>query len=257
MDNANQQNTDGNDATPLADHPTPARGTIRKEYNNDVELDSVVTHIADLFASGDDDIEDEGDYRRTVTIEFPDDASILYDISHVEVPIRMVLDRILQEEYCPAADVAGLRDDYYGGDREEDHDLECFPGPTCTWEERAELQVARKRSAGERANARARVEARRSSLCSDEDLRAKFPNELAAIEIERELIVALLKVVEARWQVFVLERDRLTEGQANLRREELFAEASRIRELKEGPAMRMDALRNRFYALKDKHDHPA
>lgn len=256
MENSDLPHADSNDAISVVEHSTAARAVIRENDNNDAELDSVVDDVANLSAS-DDDPEDEDEYPRTIRIRFPNEAAILHDISEVEISIRKILDHIISQDSEEAEEIIRLRDDFYGGDSGDDNILMSSPGPSFSWEERAELQVERRRSEGERARARARLQNSDTQIVGYDEVMATYPNECAEIRIERDVIFALMKVVEARWRVFVLERDRLTEEQANSRREELYAEANRLDELRAENSERSLALCERLDARRNTADRPA
>lgn len=237
--------------------------TTRDDLRAAADLDNVIEGVHDITDGGSEgeDVADESGYTRRVRIPIPIDAADIYDIGEIEVSIRMVLTALAAD--CPrkAASVTALRDDFFGGDHEDDYDWSCMKRaePDMGWELRAELAVERRRGAAKRAAARAKLEAEAASIVEQQaafcvgsgaaHLAADVENEIMAISVECEIVETLQRALEAQWQAFVLERHHYTDEQANKRRAQLLSEAEDLRMRDSGASARLRDLSTGFYEL--------
>lgn len=193
-------------------------------------------------------------YPRRISIPVPPAASYIYGISNIEVPVRLILTALAAD--CPrgAATIAAMRDDFFGGDHEDDHEWATSGGcePDIGWEKRAELAVLRRLGFAQRDAARAAL---LSEAASRSNHHRPFPvafeaapisdeveNEIKAIEVEFEIVETLQRALALDWQAFVLERHHYTNEQADRRRAQLLEKAQDLKMRDEGASARLREL---------------
>lgn len=201
---------------------------------------------------------DEG-YPRRISIPLPRTAANIYGISNIEVPVRLILTTLAAD--CPrtATTIAAIRDDFFGGDHEDDIHWTCVEGfdPDIGWEQRAEMAVERRIGAAKRDAARAALQAEAASTVEHQatfrvapdaaHLTADVENEIWAIAVECEIVEMLQKALALDWQAFVLERHHYTDEQADRRRAQLLEKAEDLRSREEAASARLREMSVGFY----------
>ncbi|EHK53638.1 hypothetical protein [Allomesorhizobium alhagi] len=225
-------------------------------------LDDVLVDVANILAVDAKGVDDDEDlyYERAVTIEVPDDAADIHDISYISVPIRDVLTWFAENNPEVAERVLQLRDDFFAGDREQDYGHYVSPSTRrfMTPEERAVARVARSKGREARAAQRAALEADSEAYDEAERMMWRpFKKEREALEREREAHWERAAALDAEWEDFALERetwdnDRQTREEA--RRAELQAKTDALCADQEAWCERWAELGQKAYVSQQRED---
>ncbi|MCF6117135.1 hypothetical protein L2449_09435 [Mesorhizobium muleiense] len=155
-------------------------------------------------------------YHRFVEIKLPPDARFEFNVGDLRVPCRDILTWAAQA--CPeeAPKLIGIRDQFYAGDEEDDHEFG-FDGAdpnVPTPEQLAIKRVERARLAAQReAKAREIIEAEARNVASAAESGAFFEPARRAVAPERLALRNKHKELDAAWDEFVIQREAWTPEQ--------------------------------------------
>jgi hypothetical protein len=194
-----------------------AEREFRFDENVDEEnaaIDQVISDIKISLDKDGDKFERDvpaDEYDRTITVHFPQEVEIAYDVAYIEVPIRDFLTWFAEKNQEHAVYISELRDDFYAGDDEFDYHLDVGSSRdlSTTPEMRAVAKVARSRGREQRAAKRSALEAEYKAEVEAEkstwlpDLALKETLEAERLELFDERPAAL----DAEWESFVLDRE--------------------------------------------------
>lgn len=151
------------------------------------------------------DYHSEEEYGREITIQFPSEASIIYNIEFIDIPVRLLLSFLAEADPGNREVLLKLRDDFYCGDHELDHDHHVEPSHIFVSEiVRAETAVKRQRTTSERLKAKAELEAEaKAERERTAWLWAPFDREKRKLESERNRLFDLKDALHAEWVCLV------------------------------------------------------
>jgi hypothetical protein len=162
-----------------------------------------------LSALSEADEEEAGDcdeeYEREITIQFPPEASIIYNIEYADIPVRLLLSCLAGTDPENRDALLKLRDDFYCGDHELDHGHHVEHSHLFVSEiVRAEITAKRQRTTSERLKAKAKLEAEakaeRKRIAA---LWVPFDPEKRKLESELERLFDLKDALHAEWVCLV------------------------------------------------------